>query len=112
VGTGRIRLLSIRNYRSIAKAQIRLGNLTIFVGPKGAVKGHVLDARNVIVVQAGRLDWDCIHACCNKLGTRERLEEVRRSIPPLQTAETRIDRRRAPSYIHAGCVRWPRISRC
>lgn len=44
MGKGRIRLLSIRNYRSIAKAQIRLGNLTILVGPNGAGKSNVLDA--------------------------------------------------------------------
>lgn len=41
------------------------------------------DARNVIAVQADRLDWNYIHAWCDMLGTRELLEEDRRSIPPL-----------------------------
>jgi len=41
---GRIRLLAIRNFRSIAKAQLRLGDLTILVGPNGAGKSNVLDA--------------------------------------------------------------------
>lgn len=41
---GRIRLLSIRNFRSIAKAQLRLGDLTILVGPNGAGKSNILDA--------------------------------------------------------------------
>jgi predicted ATPase len=41
---GRIRLLAIRNFRSIAKAQLRLGDLTMFVGPNGAGKSNILDA--------------------------------------------------------------------
>ncbi len=41
---GRIKLLCIRNYRSIAKAQIQLGNLTLLVGPNGAGKSNVLDS--------------------------------------------------------------------
>jgi len=41
---GRIRLLSIRNFRSIAKAQLRLADLTILVGPNGAGKSNILDA--------------------------------------------------------------------
>lgn len=41
---GRIKLLAIRNFRSIAKAQLRLGDLTIFVGPNGAGKSNILDA--------------------------------------------------------------------
>lgn len=43
-GSGRIRLLCIRNFRSIAKAQLPLGDLTILVGPNGAGKSNVLDA--------------------------------------------------------------------
>lgn len=41
---GKIRVLSIRNFRSIKKAQLRLGALTIFVGPNGAGKSNILDA--------------------------------------------------------------------
>jgi len=41
---GRIKLLAIRNFRSIAKARLRLGDLTIFVGPNGAGKSNILDA--------------------------------------------------------------------
>jgi energy-coupling factor transporter ATP-binding protein EcfA2 len=41
---GRIRLLAIRNFRSIAKAQLRLGDLTLFVGPNGSGKSNILDA--------------------------------------------------------------------
>ena len=41
---GRIKQLAIRNFRSIAKAQLRLGDLTMFVGPNGAGKSNILDA--------------------------------------------------------------------
>lgn len=41
---GRITRLSIRNFRSIAKAELRPGDLTILVGPNGAGKSNVLDA--------------------------------------------------------------------
>lgn len=41
---GRIRSLEIRNFRSIAKARLRLRDLTIFVGPNGAGKSNILDA--------------------------------------------------------------------
>lgn len=41
---GRIRQLFIRNFRSIAKAQLRLGDLTILVGRNGAGKSNVLDS--------------------------------------------------------------------
>lgn len=40
------------------------------------------DARNVLAVQADRLDWDYIHRWCDVHGTRGLLEEVRASIPP------------------------------
>ena len=39
------------------------------------------DARNVIAVQANRLDWEYIHRWCDEHGTRELLEQVRASIP-------------------------------
>jgi predicted ATPase len=41
---GRIKLLSIKNFRSIVKARIQFRDLTIFVGPNGAGKSNVLDA--------------------------------------------------------------------
>ncbi len=34
-------------------------------------------------VQGERLDWDYIHHWCQSHGTRELLDQVRRSIPPL-----------------------------
>lgn len=41
------------------------------------------DVRNVIAVQGDQLDWDYIHHWCDLHGSRERLDEIRRSIPPL-----------------------------
>jgi hypothetical protein len=41
------------------------------------------DAKNVIAVQAGRLDWDYIHRWCDEHGTRALLDEIRASLPPL-----------------------------
>jgi hypothetical protein len=43
------------------------------------------DARDVIAVQdvEGRIDWDYVHAWCERHGTRALLDEVRRSIPPI-----------------------------
>ena len=42
------------------------------------------DARDVIAVQdvEGAIDWDYVHAWCDRHGTRGLLDEVRRSIPP------------------------------
>jgi hypothetical protein len=40
------------------------------------------DARNVIAVQGDRIDWDYVNSWCDRHGTRELLEDVRRSIPP------------------------------
>jgi len=42
------------------------------------------DARNVIAVQRDALDWDYIHGWCDQHGTRALLDEIRRSIPPLE----------------------------
>ena len=39
------------------------------------------DAKNVIAVQKGGLDWDYIHRWCDMHGTRELLEQIRRSLP-------------------------------
>jgi hypothetical protein len=41
------------------------------------------DVRDVIAVQGERIDWDYVHSWCDRHGTREALDEIRRSIPPL-----------------------------
>jgi hypothetical protein len=41
------------------------------------------DARDVIAVQGDRIDWDYVYPWCDRHGTRDLLDEVRRSIPPL-----------------------------
>jgi hypothetical protein len=41
------------------------------------------DARDVIAVQGDALDWEYIHAWCEKHGTRQVLDEIRQSIPPI-----------------------------
>jgi predicted ATPase len=41
---GRIRQVQIRNYKSIGKAVVDLGDLTMFVGANGVGKSNVLDA--------------------------------------------------------------------
>jgi len=41
------------------------------------------DARNIIAVQEGHLDWPYIQLWCDTHGTRERLEALRQSIPPI-----------------------------
>jgi len=47
--------------------------------------GHRLkdvdDVRNVIAVQQDRIDWDYVHAWCDRHGTREVLESIRSSLP-------------------------------
>jgi predicted ATPase len=43
-GTGRVRQVQIRNYKSIGQATVDLGGLTILVGPNGAGKSNFLDA--------------------------------------------------------------------
>ena len=40
------------------------------------------DARNVIAVQGDRIDWSYVNTWCDRHGTRELLEELRRSLPP------------------------------
>jgi hypothetical protein len=40
------------------------------------------DARNVIAVQRSRLDWDYVGLWCDRHGTRELLDDIRRSIAP------------------------------
>ena len=41
------------------------------------------DARNILAVQGDALDFAYIEKWCDAHGTRERLEELRRSIPPI-----------------------------
>lgn len=41
------------------------------------------DVRDVIAVQGDLLDWSYIHHWCDLHGTRALLDEIRRSIPPL-----------------------------
>lgn len=41
------------------------------------------DVRDVIAVQAGQIDWDYVHHWCDQHGTRELLDEIRASIPPI-----------------------------
>ena len=41
------------------------------------------DARNILAVQGDALDFAYIERWCDAHGTRERLEELRRSIPPI-----------------------------
>jgi hypothetical protein len=41
------------------------------------------DVRDVIAVQGDRIDWDYVHAWCDRHGTRPLLDEIRRSIPPI-----------------------------
>jgi len=48
----------------------------------GARPKDLEDARNVIAVQGDRIDWHYVQAWCDRHGTRQILEELRRSIPP------------------------------
>jgi len=41
------------------------------------------DARGVIAVQGDRLDWEYIYRWCDTHRTRDLLEQVRASIPPI-----------------------------
>ncbi|MFQ5806650.1 MAG: hypothetical protein ACE5I3_09390 [Phycisphaerae bacterium] len=41
------------------------------------------DVRNVIAVQGDRIDWDYVYRWCDQHGTRELLDEIRRSTPTL-----------------------------
>ena len=38
---------------------------------------------DVITVQANQIDWDYVYHWCNVHGTRELLDEIRASIPPI-----------------------------
>jgi hypothetical protein len=41
------------------------------------------DVRDVIAVQGANLDWPYVYNWCEQHGTRDLLDEIRRSIPPL-----------------------------
>ncbi|MCR4411540.1 MAG: hypothetical protein NUV77_03835 [Thermoguttaceae bacterium] len=41
------------------------------------------DARSVIAVCGESIDWDYVYSWCDRHGTRELLDEIRRSIPPI-----------------------------
>lgn len=41
------------------------------------------DITHVIAVQGDAIDWEYVHAWADKHGTRERLEEIRAKIPPI-----------------------------
>jgi hypothetical protein len=41
------------------------------------------DARNLVAVQSGALDWDYIHRWCDEHGTRPLLDQIRQSIPEI-----------------------------
>lgn len=41
------------------------------------------DVRGVVAVQQDRLDWPYVESWCDRDGTRQRLDQIRRSIPPL-----------------------------
>jgi hypothetical protein len=41
------------------------------------------DVRDVVAVQDGRIDWDYVHSWCECHGTREFLNEIRASMPPI-----------------------------
>jgi hypothetical protein len=40
------------------------------------------DVRNVIAVQGDRIDWGYVHSWCDRHGTRARLDDIRRTLPP------------------------------
>lgn len=54
---------------------------------QGRRKKDMDDVENVVAVQGERLDWPYIYDWCEKHGTRELAERVRRSIPPLPPVE-------------------------
>lgn len=41
------------------------------------------DIEGVIAVQGDALDWQYIHRWCDRHGTREAIEEIRRALSPL-----------------------------
>lgn len=43
----------------------------------------VNDVRSVLLVQGNALDWEYIYRWCDQHGTRDLLDDIRRSIPPV-----------------------------
>ncbi|MCH8829337.1 MAG: hypothetical protein IID45_07140 [Planctomycetes bacterium] len=41
------------------------------------------DVAHVIAVQGDAIDWDYVHRWSEQHGTRDRLDEIRSSIPPI-----------------------------
>jgi hypothetical protein len=41
------------------------------------------DISGVIAVQGDRIDWDYVHKWCEVHGTRDLLDELRASLPPI-----------------------------
>jgi len=41
------------------------------------------DVRNILGVQGDAIDWDYVHRWCDEHGTRDLLDEIRASIPPI-----------------------------
>jgi hypothetical protein len=50
---------------------------------QGMRNRDVDDVRNVVAVQGDALDWAYIHRWCDAHGTRELLDRIRASIPPI-----------------------------
>ncbi|HWL95448.1 MAG TPA: hypothetical protein VNT79_18160 [Phycisphaerae bacterium] len=50
---------------------------------QGRRKKDIDDVLNVISVQRDRIDWPYVHRWCDEHGTRELLESVKASIPPI-----------------------------
>jgi hypothetical protein len=50
---------------------------------EGRRRKDLEDVENVVSIQGDRIDWNYVNSWCDRHGTRELLEEVRRSIPPI-----------------------------
>ncbi len=50
---------------------------------RGSRPKDIADAKNVVTVQGPDLDWPYIEHWCDQHGTRELLEQIRRSTPPI-----------------------------
>lgn len=49
----------------------------------GARRKDQDDARNVIAVQGGHINWEYVHGWCDRHGTRKLLDDIRRSLTAL-----------------------------
>jgi hypothetical protein len=50
---------------------------------RAARNKDVDDVKDVIAVQANRIDWDYVYKWCDVHGTRSLLDEIRASIPEI-----------------------------